>query len=102
MARISQLRIYTINKGKMDEFVAAWRSQVVALRRKQGFIVEGGWIFTEVNKFVWLLSLDGTPEEWEAKNQFYYASPERLNMQPNPSDFIAHMDVQMIQSVLED
>lgn len=100
MARITQLRIYTINKGQMDEFVAAWRSQVIPLRQKYGFIVEGGWVFAEVNKFVWMVSLDGTPEAWEAQTKAYYDSPERVQMNPEPSSFVAHMDLNMVKSVL--
>ncbi|KAB2856311.1 MAG: NIPSNAP family containing protein [Anaerolineae bacterium] len=99
MARLAQLRTYTINKGEMEEFVAVWRDQVVPLRRHFGFIVDGGWVYAEANKFVWMVSLDGTPDEWEAKTKAYIESPERQNMKPNPADFIAHMDITMIQSV---
>ena len=102
MARLTQLRTYTINKGQMDEFVAVWREKVVPLRRAYGFEVDGGWVFTESNKFVWMMSMEGTPDEWAAQDKTYLTSPERVSMTPNPSDYLAHMDLQMLRSVLEE
>jgi hypothetical protein len=61
---ISQLRIFTIADGKMDEFVRAWLKGVYPLRIKQGFTIHGAWTLDPGDKFMWLLSYDG-PEEWQ-------------------------------------
>ncbi len=77
---VTQLRMYTINRGKLDDFVRAWRAGVYPLRVKQGFRIDGTWVIKERNQFVWLLSYDGA--DWEAKDTAYYASPERAALEP--------------------
>ncbi len=37
----TQLRIYKIQPGKMDDFLKGWEQGVVPLRRQQGFRVDG-------------------------------------------------------------
>ena len=71
---VSQLRIYTINKGKLDEFVEAWREGVYPLRLNQGFRIDGAWTIKENNQFVWILSYDGLGD-WQTKQDQYYDSP---------------------------
>ncbi len=85
---VSQLRTYTINKGKLDEFVKAWREGVYPLRLKKGFKIDGAWTIKESNQFVWILSYDG-PEDWQAKQDQYYDSPERKTLSPDPAQHIA-------------
>jgi len=99
MAATSQLRMYTINKGKMDEFVTGWAESIVPLRLKYGFRVDGAWVVQEQNRFVWILSYDG-PDDWEARNRAYYESPERKALDPDPAQHIAHMETYLITPVL--
>lgn len=100
MALKQQLRIYTINKGKMDEFVQGWRDILVPLRRQFGWRVDAGWVMEGENKFVWILALD-TDEDWDAKNNFYFNSPERKNMASDPAQHIAHIEARFINTVLD-
>lgn len=83
----TQLRVYTINRGKLDDFVRAWRAGVYPLRQKMGFRIDGAWVLKERNQFVWLMSYNGT--DWEAQDKAYYASPERKALNPDPAQFIA-------------
>jgi hypothetical protein len=98
MAKTTQLRIYVINKGKMDEFLKIWHEHVVPLRQKCGFTVEGGWRVEGENRFIWMLSTDG---DWESKDQAYHTSPERKALDPEPSSFVAHMELRFLVSALE-
>src|SRR2546427_13213266 len=84
---ITQLRMYTINRGKMDDFVRAWKAGVYPLRQRHGFRMEGAWILKERSQFVWLMSYHGS--DWEAKDKAYYASPERAGLVPHPAQFVA-------------
>jgi len=99
MAKTTQLRIYTINRGEMDVFVKGWREDIVPLRLKHGFTVDGAWVVEGENRFVWMVSYDG-PETWEAKETAYYDDPARKAVTPGPARHIAHMDVRFITSVL--
>lgn len=94
----TQLRIYTINRGKLDDFVQAWVAGVYPLRQKFGFRIDGAWVIRERNEFVWLLSHDG--DDWEAKDAAYYASGERHALNPDPAQYIAHGDHWFLTSVL--
>jgi len=90
--------MYTINRGKMDDFVRAWTAGVYPLRAKQGFRIDGAWVLKERNQFVWLLTYDGT--DWDAKEAAYYASPERKAMNPDPAQFIAHAEHWFLTEVM--
>lgn len=98
-AKISQLRIFTINRGKMDDFVQAWLEGVYPLRRKYGFEIEGAWVITETNEFVWILSYDG-PEGFEARDAAYYASEDRKTLEPDPRPYIAKAEAWLVTSIL--
>ncbi len=101
MTKVTQLRIYTINKGMMNEYVQAWRTGVVPLRQYFGFTIEGGWVIEGENRFVWIVSAQGTQDIWLAKEQAYYTSPERKALNPDPAFFVAHVETRFITSVLE-
>ena len=98
MAKTTQLRIYTINRGEMDEFVKGWRELIVPIRLKHGYVVEGAWVMEGENRFVWMVSYEGD-ESWEAKEKAYYDDPERLAVTPGPAVHIALMELRFIKSV---
>jgi NIPSNAP protein len=98
MAMATQLRMYTINRGKMDEFVRAWKAGVSPLRQRLGFRIDGAWVIPERNQFVWLLSYDGI--DWDARDAAYYASPERKALDPDPAQFIAFAQQWFLTEVL--
>jgi hypothetical protein len=87
-----QIRIYTINKGALEQFEAEWREKLVPLREKHGFKVLEGYTLPSTNQFVWLMSFEGTDADWETADRAYFASPERIAMQPDPGRLIARME----------
>lgn len=97
--KTTQVRIFTINKGKMNEFVSAWQKGVYPLRIKYGFKIEKAWVVRGKNKFIWILSYDG-PEGFEAKDSAYYASQARATLKPNPADYIADSENYFIDNAL--
>ncbi|MEO8610146.1 MAG: NIPSNAP family protein [Chloroflexota bacterium] len=100
MTKTTQLRIYTINRGEMDEFVKGWREKIIPIRLKHGYAVEGGWVMEGENRFVWMVSYEGD-ESWEDVEKAYYNDPERLAITPGPAIHIALMELRFIKSVLE-
>jgi hypothetical protein len=95
----TQIRIFTINKGKMNEFLSAWQKGVYPLRIKSGFKIEGAWVVQEKNKFIWILSYDG-PGDFEAKDSAYYASQSRTTLKPDPANYIADSEKYFINAAL--
>ena len=95
----TELRIYTINRGQMEDFVRVWKEGVVPLRRKAGFTIDGAWVIEATNQFAWIVSLpDG--EDWEAKVAAYSQSDERRSLEPDPVSFIARMETNFAASAI--
>jgi hypothetical protein len=94
----TQIHIYTINRGALDDFAAEWRNRIKPLREKFGFQVSGGWKVKETNQFVWFLSRDDSAD-WEAQNQAFYQSAERRSLQPDPARHIARVEQYLVDSV---
>jgi hypothetical protein len=82
----TQLRIYDIEPGRLESFVAAWTAGVAPLRARFGFAVEG-WVVPGEDRFVWLVTYHG-PETFEAADERYYASPERQRLDPDPAQWV--------------
>ena len=80
-----ELREYTIEEGRLDDFVREWRELVLPLRVSLGFNVLGPWIEREANRFVWIVAYDG---DLEAANAAYYDSDERRAMSPDPARLV--------------
>ncbi len=95
---MQQIRIYTINRGKMDEFVRVWKKGIAPIRQKIGFEILGAWVNRETNQFIWVIGYDG-PEEWAAKDQEYFKSPERKKLKPDPALLIARTEQYFLEAI---
>lgn len=82
----TQLRVYRISAGHLEDFVRAWTSGVRPLRRAFGFESEA-WADVGADRFVWLLRYQG-PGTFAEADGLYYASPERLALDPDPAQWI--------------
>ncbi len=94
----TQLRLYTINKGCLQQFAEEWRELVLPLRQQQGWQIERAWLIEENNQFAWLLSC-GEDENWADKDEKYYASANRRAMDPNPARLIAWAEEYFIEAL---
>jgi hypothetical protein len=81
-----QLRDYTIEPGRLDDFVREWHEVVLPLRVAMGFSVLGPWIERDASRFVWLIGYDG---DIGAADEAYYASAERRAIDPDPARHVA-------------
>lgn len=95
-----QLRIYTVNRGALEDFAREWKEKIHPLRSKMGFRVLGAWTVQQTNQFVWLVAYDG-PDSWEEKERAYYESDERRAMRPDPARHIARIEHRFVQPVVE-
>ena len=96
---VMQLRLYTIDKGRLDDFAKAWRAGVYPLRLKMGYQIPFAATIPTTNQFIWLLTYDG-PDSWEQKEAAYYGSAERKQLSPNPSQWIARPEELMVTPVV--
>ena len=51
---ISQIRIYTINKGEMDNFLKHFKEEIMPLHEKIGVPIVGSWVNRPQNEFIWV------------------------------------------------
>jgi len=51
---ISQIRIYTINKGEMDNFLKHFKDDIMVLHEKIGVPMVGTWVNRPQNEFIWI------------------------------------------------
>jgi hypothetical protein len=91
-----QLRLYTIDRGRLDDFARAWTAGVYPLRLKLGYRIPFAAKIPSTNQFVWLLTYTG-PETWEQKEAAYYGSAERKNLSPDPAQWIARPQQLMVE-----
>ena len=98
-APVVQLRIYTINRGKLGEFVSAWKEGVYPLRRAHGYAIPAAWTIEETNQFVWIVTYDGP--DWQAKEAAYYSSAGRRTLEPDPAQWIARAERWFMTPVIE-
>ena len=76
-----QLRRYTVEPGRMDDFIAWWHS-IVGPREQYGFRVLFAYADDDNNQFVWAVENDG---DFDVAEKEYVASPERATaFESNP------------------
>ncbi|MFE9192749.1 NIPSNAP family containing protein [Micromonospora sp. NPDC007208] len=95
----TQLRIYTVRPGRLDAWVAAWRTLVVPLRQRFGFEISGSWVDVERQQHIWLVSHPG-PQSFEEANVDYWRSPERIAMGLDPHDYLLSEEIRTVDPVL--
>jgi len=98
MSGRSQLRIYRIQEGKMEEWLDGWTRGVRPLRLKFGFRIDGAWVVPDTDTFVWILSYDG-PDGFEARDAEYYHSEDRKALRPDPASLIVKAETHMMTAV---
>lgn len=94
----TQLRIYHIAAGHLDDFVAAWAGGVRPLRRAHGFRSRG-WTVRDADQFIWLVSCAGTEGDFEARDAAYYASRDRALLDPDPAQWIRAKEHLFVEEV---
>ena len=51
---LSQIRIYTINKGEMDTFLKHFKEKIIAVHERIGVPIVGTWVNRPQNEFIWV------------------------------------------------
>ena len=95
---VSQLRIYTINRGMMDSWLKLFEEHVRPLHQKLGIPVERSWVNADRTEFLWVRTFNSV-EEIPEKEAAYFASPERTALGDIPTSHIAKMEVRVIEAV---
>jgi hypothetical protein len=92
---ISQIRIYTINKGEMENFLKHFKEDIVTLHQKIGVPIVGSWINRPQNEFIWVRSYNDKAE-MEAKNKEFRAAVAAAGVKLGGN--VAKMEVREVES----
>ena len=96
---VSQLRIYTINRGMMDSWLKLFDEHIRPIHQGLGIPIEATWVNADRTEFLWVRSFN-TVEEIPEKEAAYFASPGRKALGDKPTSHIAKMEVRVIEKVL--
>ena len=69
---LSQIRIYTINKGEMDNFLKHFKEEIMPLHQRIGLPIVGTWVNRAQNEFIWVRTFTDTTDR-EAKGKAFQA-----------------------------
>lgn len=96
---VSQLRIYTINRGMMDSWLKLFEEHIRPIHQKYGMPVERTWVNAERTEFIWVRSF-ASAADIPNKEAEYFASPERKALGDRPQSHVAKIEVRVIEPVL--
>jgi quinol monooxygenase YgiN len=94
-AVITQVRIYTINRGMLDSWVELFNTRIVPTSARYGVKVLGAWVNRPQNEFVWVRTFAD-----EDTLKAYESSPERAEYSPLTREHIAKTEVRGVEDVL--
>jgi hypothetical protein len=69
---LSQIRIYTINKGEMDAFLKHFKEEIVVVHERIGVPIVGTWVNRPQNEFIWIRTY-ADKADLEAKTKAFQA-----------------------------
>jgi len=92
---ITQVRIYTINRGMLDSWVKIFNEKIVPTSAQFGVNVIGAWANRPQNEFIWVRTFES--EETLKK---YEDSPERATYTPQTGPHIAKIEVRTVENAL--
>jgi hypothetical protein len=95
-----ELRRNRIVAGHLDEFLEAWLSGVVPLRRSFGFSVVGAWIVEGTGELLWIVAYGG-PDGFDAADKRYYASAERRALDPDPAQWFESAQSERLKPIID-
>ena len=65
----AHLRIYTVNKGMMDEWVKLFNEKLIPLLIEADIKVESSWVNEEKSQFIWIRSYGNSLDDIEKKEE---------------------------------
>jgi len=92
---ITQVRIYTINRGMMDSWIRVFNEKIVPTSASFGIRVIGAWVNRPQNEFIWVRTFED-----EETLKRYETSSERAAYTPETSSHIAKTEVRNVEAAL--
>ena len=91
----AHLRVYTVNKGKMDEWLKHFKSVLVSMMQKHGMSVHSAWVNADRTEFIWIREYRGG--DIEGCEKPFYASPEWSETVDYTRSMLAKVEIRVIE-----
>ena len=92
---VTQVRVYTINRGMLDSWIKQFNEKIVPTSAKFGVNVIGAWVNRPQNEFIWVRTFES-----DDKLKVYENSPERAAYTPDSGKHIAKIEVRTVEDGL--
>ncbi len=92
---VTEVRIYTINRGMMDAWLAAFNEHIMPTSAKFGITIHAGWVNRPQNEFIWVRSYENAE-----KLSTYNTSPERAAYANITGPCVAKTEVREVEAVI--
>ena len=92
---VTQVRIYTVNRGMLDSWVKHFNENIVPTSARYGVRVVGAWVNRPQNEFIWVRTF----EDQDALKR-YEDSPERAAYLPVNRQHLAKTEVRDVEDAL--
>jgi len=92
---ISQIRIYTINKGEMDAFLKHFKEEIIGVHERIGVSIVGTWVNRPQNEFIWVRSYKDKAD-LEEKGKAFQAEVAKAGIKLGGN--VAKMEVREVES----
>lgn len=93
---LSQIRIYTINKGEMDAFLKHFKEDVMAVHQRIGVPIVGTWVNRAQNEFIWVRTYKDKAD-LEAKSKAFREEVAAAGIKLGAN--VAKMEVREVEAV---
>ncbi len=92
---LSQVRIYTINKGQMDAFLKHFKEEIMPVHERIGVPIVGTWVNRPQNEFIWIRSYKDKAD-LEAKGKAFQAEVTAKGIKLGTT--VAKMEVREVEA----
>ena len=92
---ISQIRIYTVNKGEMDNFLKHFKDEIAPIHERIGVPIVGTWVNRPQNEFIWVRSYKDKAD-LEAKGKAFQAEVAKSGIKLGGN--VAKMEVREVEA----
>ena len=93
---VTQVRVYTINRGMLDSWIKQFNEKIVPTSAKFGVNVVGAWVNRPQNEFIWVRTFES-----DEKLKVYETSPERAAYTGQTGAHIAKIEVRTVEDGLK-
>jgi len=96
---VAHLRIYTINKGQMDNWLNLFWKELLPLLTKYGIKVQSTWRNEEKTQFIWIRSYGDTVNDIDKKEAAFYGSDWWKKNMGFVRSHIAHRKIKLLSLI---